>query len=271
MSEQSAATPTSTEITIKLDASPDSITPNFRHQIETAARAIAVSLGVCGLTPDFEARRSELIAAAAVFTSPPKDDAEQELMLSKQRDLAAFRISLGKDEDAMKGPLNTARTKIIELVKSGLAGVSAAEARLQGFIQNRQQKLIEERRKVEAAAAAEQKRLADEQAAALRAQQEAERQRQAALIAAQQAELLKGRERIRAQEEAAKLAQQAATAAEDAFLAGLAAEAPKPVAVVPVSDLPMSREVADFEIRGSDVERKGSLINCCAHTLNCFQ
>lgn len=250
----------STELTIILDTAPEAMTENCRHQIEIAARAIAVSLGICGVSKNFEARRSELIATADDFTAPPVTDEDQEEMLTAQRALAAFRIEVGKEEALMKGPLNAAKTKIIELVKTGLATVEAAEKKLQGYINFRQNKLLEERRAEEQRLAAEQKRLADQAAQAEREQQQAEEMRQRAALAEQQArDAATTAERQKAQQEAAALTQQAEALDADAYGKMLDAEtAAIPAAVS--APAPQAREVADFALVGrTDSERKESL------------
>lgn len=249
---------------------PEEVSPAalaVQTEIAVVTSAIETSLGVRELTVEFAKRRDQLATAAYEFTKPPEDDDSQALILTAQRDVAKLRTELVKNSEALKGPLNNARTKIIDLTNAAVATLKKAEDHCAGLIAHRQQKLLEERRKIEAAAAAEQKRLADEQAAAQRAQQEAERQRLAAEIAAQQAELLKGKAKLKAQQDALDLATAATKAEEEAFLAGLAAETPAPVVAAPVSDLPMAREVIDFEIEGAtDSQRKASLIKLlCAH------
>lgn len=232
-----------------------------RTELNVVTSAIEVALGVRELTPDFTYRRATLIAAGSNFTAPPKDDDEQDQVLAAQRALAGLRIEVTKQADALKSPLNSAREKIIELHKSGVATIKREEDRLAGLINNRQQKLLRERQEAEAAAERERKRIADEAAEAVRAQEEAERQRRAANLAAQQAELLKGKAKERAEQEAKRLAAAATQAEEEAFARSLAAEsATQPVAPI-VSEAPQAKEYLDFEISGrTDEEKKASLI-----------
>lgn len=252
------------ELTIRLDSPLASLTPEARHQIETAARAVALSLGVVGISENFEARRDGLIAVADAFTAPPQDDTEQEAMLQAQRDLAKFRTSTTKEVDGYKRPLNDARGKIINLTDTGLRPVEAAEERLQGFINNRQMRLLRERKEAELAAQREQKRIADEAAAAQRAQEAAENARNAAELAAQQAETAKGKAKQKAEDEALRLAAEASRLEEEAFDKSLAAET-APEVVVPVSFLAMAREVKDFTLIGrNDAELKASLTKLLA-------
>lgn len=235
------------ELTIRLDHPLSELTATARHQIETAAKAVALSLGVIAISPDFEARRDELIAASAEFTAPPKDDPEQEEMLKAQRALAAFRIAVTKDEDGYKRPLNDAKTKIIAIAKSGLAPVETAEKRLQGFVNNRQQKLAAEREAARLAQEREAKRAAEEAAAAQKAAEEAERAREAAMLAADPAEQ-------------ARLAAEAARLEDEAFARQLEAESIQ-VPSVPVSELPQAKEVMEFAIVGTNaMEQRASLI-----------
>lgn len=230
------------ELTIRLESPLSALTPVARHQIETAAKAVALSLGVVDLSENFEARRAELVAAAEAFTAPPKDDAEQELMLHAQRDLAKFRTATTKDGDGYKRPLNDARTKIIAIVDAGLKPVEAAEKRLQGFINNRQQQLARAREEAQRAQEREAKRVADEAAAAQRASEEAERARKAAELAQDPAEQ-------------ARLAAEATRLEDEAFAKSLEAEA-APMPVVPVSDLPQAKEYFDFRLAGDTESQK---------------
>jgi hypothetical protein len=236
-----------------------------RTELSVVTSAIEVALGVRELTTEFAARRATLIAAGQVFDKPPINDEEQEAILSAQRALGKLRTEVKKQADALKAPLNAARTKIIEIHDNGIVTIDKEEKRLQGLVNFRQQKLADERREAERLAEVERRRIADEAAAAERARLEAERQRLAAEIAAQNAELLKGKAKLKAQEEAAALAAKAAQAEDEAYMASLAAETPVPVEAVPVSDLPMAKELIDYVVIGKNVfEQRDSLVKFAA-------
>jgi len=241
------------ELTIRLENPLSALTPNVRHQIETAARAVAISLGISGLSDNFDAIKAELISDADDFSAPPADDVEQEEMLSAQRALTAFRIAVTKKEDEYKRPLNDAKTKIIALVKAGLVDVEKAEKRIQGFINNRQQKLMEARREAQLAQEREAQRLAAEAAEAAHAAQEAEKAREAAAKANDPAEQ-------------ARLAAEAARLEDEAFAKQLDAES-APLAAVPVSEAPQAKEIVEFSIIGENtIQQKASMIKLlCAH------
>jgi len=241
------------ELTIRLENPLSAMTPNVRHQIETAARAVAISLGISGLSENFDEIKAELISGANEFSGPPVDDLEQEEMLASQRALAAFRIAVTKKEDEYKRPLNDARTKIIALVKTGLSDVEKAEKRLQGFINNRQQKLLEARREAQLAQERESQRLAAEAAEAARAAEEAEKAREAAAKANDPAEQ-------------ARLAAEAARLEDEAFARQLEAES-APLAAVPLSEAPQAKEIIEFSIVGDNtLQQKASMIELlCAH------
>lgn len=230
-------------------------------EIRVVTSAIEVSLGVKELTQDFSIRRDAAIAAGGKFIKPPEDDDQQLLIQSAKHDISKLRTDLTKNGDALKAPLNAARDKIIELVKTATATLKREEDRLNGLVNHRQQKLIEARREAEAAAAREAKRIADDAAAAQRSTEAAESARRVAELAAQQAEALRGQAKLQAEQEAARLAQEAARMEDEAFAQALAAEAPVAVVAVPISELPMAREVIDFTLAGNnDIERKASLI-----------
>lgn len=239
--------------------------PQVEQQLRVVTEAISVSLGVRELTVDFSKRANELITEAGGFIAPPESDEQQEEIKKTQRSLAALRIEVTKQGEALKSPLNAARTKIIDIVKDGLMPIEKAEKRLEGFIQHRQQLLIRQQQERDAAAERERQRIANEAAAAQRALDDAERQRKAAELAAEQAKALQGKAKIDAEAAAAKLAAEATKAEEEAFDRALAAEAtPEPVAA-PVSELPMAKEVFDFEIIGDRPDRQAqSLIALAA-------
>lgn len=247
----------STELTIILDSDPEAITADCKHQITVAARAIAVSLGVQGLSSNFEERKTELLATYAGYTVPPTTDDEQTDMLSMQRALASFRIEATKEEDLMKRPLNTAKAKIIEIVKAGIAPIEAAEKKLQGFINFRQNKLAEERRAEEQRVQREREETERQRLQALREQEEAERKRQQAELARQRAEAANSPEaKLKAQQEQKRLSDEAAKLEADAYEKELtAAMTPAPVPVGAPS--PQAREVYEFTLNGHNEFAKG--------------
>lgn len=228
-------------------------------ELRVVTSAIETALGVREITVEFATRRDSLTAAAYVFTTPPESDDEQELILTAQRSVAKLRTELKKSGDSLKAPLNSARETIIDIVKRETATLEKAENHLAGLVNHRQQKLAAARREAEEAAARETKRIADEAAAATRAQEAAESARKAAELAAQQAEAAKGKAKEKAAAEAARLAAEASRLEDEAMEKGMAAEAAPEPFVAPVSDLPMARELFDFELTGrNDIEKMRS-------------
>lgn len=216
------------------------------QELKVVEDAVRVALGVKDITVDFKSRRETLIANAAKFTKPPESEEEQSVMLKAQRDLSKLRTEVTKQGEALKAPLNAARTKIIEIVKEGVEAIQKAEAGIQGKIQNYQQKLLDEQRRIEQEQALADRRAQEEAAEAQRLQSEAEKQRQAAELAKTEAE-------------ATALREQAAKLEDQALEKGLSAETSElPIAVQ--QEAPKAREVFDFEIIGkTDIERKASL------------
>lgn len=233
------------------------ISPEVAQELRIVTQAIEVSLGVRELTVDFKQRRYDLLGAADMFVAPPENDDEQEKIKTAQRALAALRIEVNKQSDALKGPLNTARKKIIDLTDSGVSMIEKAEKRLEGFIQHRQQLLIRQQQ--------ERKKIEDAAREAKEALEAAETQRLAAEYAAKQAEAMKGREKQQAEAKAAQMAADAQRAAEDAFERALAAESSPAPEAAPVSELPMSREVYDFEIVGNRPDEKAKNLIALAY------
>lgn len=235
--------------------------PKLQQEFRVVAEALAVSLGVKELSPEFSTRRDEATAAIYEFTKPPTTDEEQAAILSVQRQASKLRTELTKNGAALRGPLNAAKTRISDLENTAVAVLKKAEEHAQGLVNHRQQKLLEERREAEAAAQRETQRIAAEQAAAIKAQADAEKARQQAQEAAQRAEEAKGKEKVRAEAEALRLAQEAQKAEDEAFEKQMEAEAAPVLPIVPVSELPQAKTIRDFEIIGrTPSEQKASLI-----------
>lgn len=241
------------------------IDPAVEQQLKIVTSAIQVALGVKELTTDFNKRRDSAIEIANEFEKPPETDAEQEDMLRAQRSVAALRIEVTKQAEAFKAPLNAARTKIIDLVKSGIAPLEQAERRLEGFVQHRQQLLLRQQQEQAAAAERERQRIANEAAEAQRLADEAEKKRQEAEASAANAEKMKGQKKEQAEADSKRLAEEAQRLEDEAFAKSLAAEmAPEPVAA-PVSESKMAREVLDFELAGNNVMQKHQSLLALTH------
>lgn len=217
--------------------------PKVTQELTIVTSAIEVSLGVKELTTAFAARRDELTAVVYEFTKPPTNDDEQAEILTAQRAVAKLRTDLTKNAAALKSPLNSARSRILELENSAVEFLKKAEAHAQGLVNAYQQKLSDARRAEEKRVADETKRLADQTAQAERDKEEAERLRQKALLAPTA--------------EKAKLEEKAAELDADAYGKLLDAEmSPTPAPVI--APHPQAREIADFVLNGRNEFEKGA-------------
>lgn len=236
------------------------IDPRVAQELSVITEALAVSLGVKELTPAFIERRDELTAIAYGFETPPTTDEEQSEILSAQRNVAKLRTELTKNGAALRGPLNTAKTKISEIENGAVEFLKKAEAHCQGLVNFRQNKLLAERRAEEQRIETERKRLADQAAQAEREQQEAERKRQAAALAEQQAqEATTKAARDKAAAEALRLTQEAEALDTAAYEKEIEA-ALAPMAQAASAPAPQAREIRDFVLIGrNEAERKDSL------------
>lgn len=231
--------------------------PKVTQELAIVTSAIEVSLGISELTTAFAARRDELTAVVYEFTKPPTNDEEQAEILTAQRAVAKLRTDLVKNAAALKSPLNSAKSRILELENAAVEFLKKAEAHAQGLVNNYQQALANARREEEQRVAAEQKRIADQAAQAQREQEEAERKRQQAEIAAKAAqEATTKAARDKAAAEAAKLTQEAETLDAAAYAKELdAAMAPAPVAVS--APAPQARTIIEFSLAGRNDFEKG--------------
>ena len=150
--------------------------------------AVLTSMGVLDLTPDFARRRETLVVAAQAVGQVQNTD-DEAAAATAYKDLRALKKEVEAQSSSFKTPLNAAKTRIIDIVETGLAPVDAAMKRLKNMIDGHAEELLVAQRKAEAErqaaiarAAAEQKlaeeaaaRLAREQEAATRAAEQAQR------------------------------------------------------------------------------------------------
>jgi len=189
--------------TLTLDI-PASVAPERLQAVQDEAKtilsAVLTSLGVLDLTPDFTRRRETLIAAAKAVAQVQSTD-DEAAAATAFKNLRALKKEVEAQSTGFKTPLNAAKTRIIDIVDTGLAPVDAAMKRLKDMIDGHAEELLAAQRKAEAErqaaiakAAAEQKaaeeaaaRLAREQEAATRAAEQAQRDAEEAARAAAEA------------------------------------------------------------------------------------
>lgn len=158
-----------------------------QDETRTILSAVLTSMGVIDLTPDF-ARRRETLVAAARAVAQVQNTNDEATAAAAYKDLRALKKEVEAQSSSFKTPLNAAKTRIIDIVDTGLAPVNAAMKRLKNMIDGHAEELLYAQRRAEAErnaeiwfAAAEQR--AAEQAAALLLIEQA-----AAKLAAEQAQ-----------------------------------------------------------------------------------
>lgn len=176
--------------TLTLDI-PASIAPERLQAVQDEAKtilsAVLTSMGVLDLTPDFTRRRETLIAAAKAVAQVQSTD-DEAAAATAFKNLRALKKEVEAQSTGFKTPLNAAKTRIIDIVDTGLAPVDAAMKRLKDMIDGHAAELMAEQRRQEAerqaaiAKAAAQQKAAEEAAARLAQEQEAAR------LAAEQAQ-----------------------------------------------------------------------------------
>lgn len=245
-----------------------------QDEAKTILSAVLTSMGVLDLTPDFTRRRETLIAAAKAVAQVQSTD-DEAAAAAAFKNLRALKKEVEAQSAGFKTPLNAAKTRIIDIVDTGLAPVEKAMARLKSMSDGYAEELIQAQRKAEAdrqaqiaKAAADQKAAEDaaeklrkdqEAAAAAaqkaqddakRAQEEAERanspESKAAAAKAQQEAADAQR---KAKEEADRLAQQAQDAADAAEAAAMMPET-APVAEITHAKGISAKMVRDYGIIG---------------------
>ena len=184
--------------------SPASIAPErlaaVRDEAKTILSAVLTSMGVLDLTPDFTRRRETLIAAAKAVAQVQSTD-DEAAAATAFRNLRALKKEVEAQSTGFKTPRTAAKTRIIDIVDTGLAPVDAAMKRLKDMIDGHAAELMAEQRRQEAERQAAIARAAAEQKAAEEAAARLAREQEAARLAAEQAQ--------RDAEEAAKRAAEA--------------------------------------------------------------
>lgn len=171
-----------------------------QDEARTILSAVLTSMGVLDLTPDFARRRETLVVAARAVSQVQNTD-DEAAAATAYKDLRALKKEVEAQSSGFKTPLNAAKSRIIDIVETGLAPVDAAMKRLKNMIDGHAEELLAAQRKAEAerqtalARAAAEQRAAEQAAARLIIEQEAAR------LAAEQAQ--------RAAEDAARRAAEA--------------------------------------------------------------
>ena len=158
-----------------------------QDEARTILSAVLTSMGVLDLTPDFARRRETLVVAAQAVGQVQNTD-DETAAAAAYKDLRALKKEVESQSSGFKTPLNAAKTRIIDIVETGLAPVDAAMKRLKNMIDGHAEELLAAQRATEAerqialARAAAEQKLAEETAARLAREQEA------ATLAAKQAQ-----------------------------------------------------------------------------------
>ena len=142
--------------------------------------AVLTSMGVLDLTPDFARRRETLIVEARAVAQVQNTD-DEAAAATAYKNLRALKKEVEAQSSSYKTPLNAAKSRIIDIVETGLAPVDIAMKRLKDMIDGHAEELLVAQRKAEAerqaalAKAAAEQKLAEEAAARLAREQEAAR------------------------------------------------------------------------------------------------
>lgn len=158
-----------------------------QDEAKTILSAVLTSMGVIDLTPDFARRREALITSARAVAHVQNTE-DEAAAATAYKDLRALKKEVEAQSSGFKTPLNAAKTRIIDIVDTGLAPVETAMKRLKDMIDGHAEELLAAQRNAEAerqatiARAAAEQRAAEQTAARLIAEQEAAR------LAAEQAQ-----------------------------------------------------------------------------------
>lgn len=261
--------------TFELDL-PDNIAAEPRKEITTramkAANAVAISLGVVGLTPDFTERRDKLVKEAEQvkqITSPEELEAATKVW----KHVSSFRIEMRKEEDAFKRPLNDAKTQLMAMVNEAMSPAEKAEKRLSDMINGYARERAQEEEKRQREEAARMKKIEDDR---IKAEQEAARMKkekedaeERARKAQEAAEAAKTPAAKAKAEEAARKAQETTDALEEERLAKeLETPAPEPMPIAaPVAQNPKglsTKRELDYRIAGKNQFEKAKNIAALA-------
>jgi len=215
---------------------PASIAPERLQAVQDEAKtilsAVLTSMGVLDLTPDFTRRRETLVAAAKAVAQVQSTD-DEAAAATAFKNLRALKKEVEAQSTGFKTPLNAAKTRIIDIVDTGLAPVDAAMKRLKDMIDGHAEELLAAQRKAES----------DRQAQIAKAAAE---QRTAEEAARRLADLAA---RASSPEAAAALAQQAQDAADAAEAAAMMPET-APVAEITHAKGISAKMVRDYGIIG---------------------
>ncbi len=263
--------------TLEIDL-PENLAPEARKEIETktltVAKAIAVSMSVVGLSPDFDERSGKLIAEANTVPQV-QTPAELDAATVAWKHIQSFRIEMRKEEDRMKAPLNEVKKSMMEIVDKGMSPIEKAEKRLSDMINGYARERAEEQRKKDAEVAAENARVeAQRQKAIADAAKLAQDQKDAeerARLALEMAKTTSEDPQLKAlAEEEAKKQQDIAAALEEQQLAASLdiPAAPAPVIASAPAENPKgltTKAELDFRIIGTnEFERAKSMISLAA-------
>lgn len=230
--------------------------PKIVQELRIVLPAILVSLGAQELTVDFKQRKEDLTAAVLEFTQPPTNLDEQNEILAAQRGVSKLRTELEKNAEAMKAPLNNARTKIIELVKNAVEDLKKVEGHAQGLVNNYQQKLTDELNRQAAEAQRQRDAIARKEQEAQRQREQADRDREAARLAQERADQAKSAAaRNKLEEEAEALRQKANASDTSALNLELAVESAPEIAAPTAT--PAAKEIKGFTLNGRNDHEKG--------------
>jgi len=158
-----------------------------QDEAKTILSAVLTSMGVLDLTPDFARRRETLVAAARAVEQVQSTD-DESAAATAYKDLRALKKEVEAQSSGFKTPLNAAKTRIIDIVETGLAPVETAMKRLKNMIDGHAEELLAAQRNAEAERQATIARVAAEQRAAEQTAARLVAEQEAARLAAEQAQ-----------------------------------------------------------------------------------
>lgn len=157
------------------------------RELETIVSAILVSLSVVDISPEFYQRRDALIADAKAVAQVQNTEDEGKANAAYKA-LNALKKEVEAQSTGFKTPLNAAKTRIIDIVDTGLEPLEKAMDRIKSMSDGYAAEKIAEQRRQEAERQAAIARAQAEQRAAEEAAAKLAREQESARLAAEKAQ-----------------------------------------------------------------------------------
>lgn len=128
----------SAEIIVHLDTAPANIGDKEREAIETAARAIAMSMKVLGFSDEFRTTRAKLItnANSGVTTVLTPDELESAVRVLSE--MATFQKKIDAEEETLKSSLHKPKTALMRFFEAEMEDFLKAKKRVSEMVNHYQ-------------------------------------------------------------------------------------------------------------------------------------